>query len=173
MNRNNLVIFIIGLCLGWLSLTCCIFSNSVQIIVRDRIIRKTTEHKTNIQFTQDSLIQFLEDLNIKYPHIVLAQAQLETGNFTSGIFRENWNCFGMKEAKQRVTTAKGTRRGHAHYETWKESILDYGYYACRYLGNIKSESSYYAYLGKNYAEDSTYVQKLKIKAEQNKKYFND
>ena len=64
-------------------------------------------------FSEDKLILLMKELNIKFPHVVLAQAKLETNNFHSGIFKENHNLFGMKEARIRISTAKGTNRNHA------------------------------------------------------------
>jgi len=45
--------------------------------------------------------------------LITAQAGFETGNFTSVIFKENNNLFGMKLPKVRKTTAIGENRGHA------------------------------------------------------------
>ena len=60
-------------------------------------------------FSEDKLIDMLISLNIKFPHIVLAQAKLESGNYSSKIFKENHNLFGMKEARVRIHTSKGTQ----------------------------------------------------------------
>jgi len=112
------------------------------------------------EFSEDKLIAKLKELNVKFPYIVLAQSKLETGNFTSKIFRENNNLFGMREAKQRITTAQGTENNHAYYHTWQESILDYAFYQCRYLSNIGTEEQYFNYLKQSYAEDPSYVNRL-------------
>jgi flagellum-specific peptidoglycan hydrolase FlgJ len=69
--------------------------------------------------------------------------------------------FGMKEAKLRANLAKGTNRGHAYYETWQESVIDYALYYSSYLRSINTEGEYFEYLRQNYAEDPTYVQRLK------------
>lgn len=100
-------------------------------------------------------------MNIRFPHIVYAQAQLETGNFTSHIFQVNNNLFGMREAKRRPTTNKGTENGHAYFDNWKESVVDYAFYQAAYLFKLKNEGEYWDYLGQNYAEDPNYVNKLK------------
>ena len=113
------------------------------------------------QFTQTKLIDKLKELNVKFPHIALAQSMLETGNYTSKIFRENNNLFGLREAKQRITTAKGTENNHAYYHTWYESVLDYSFYQCRYLSNIITEEQYYDYLSQSYAEDPNYIKQIK------------
>ena len=41
------------------------------------------------EFSEDKFISMLDEINLPYPHITLAQAKLETGNFTSKIFTEN------------------------------------------------------------------------------------
>ena len=117
--------------------------------------------KKHDEFSQDKLVEMLKDLNVKFPHIVLAQAKTEPGHFKSGIFFENNNLFGMKEAQRRITTAEGTNRNHAYYNHWRESVYDYAFYQCRYLSGIKSEADYFQYLGASYAEDTQYVSKLK------------
>jgi len=112
-------------------------------------------------FSEQELINMLKDLNVKYPYIVLAQSRIETGRFTSKIFRENHNLFGMKQARVRINTAKGTQYNHAYYETWRESVYDYTFYQARYLGKAKSEEEYFYTLGQSYAEAPKYVQALK------------
>lgn len=125
------------------------------------------------KFSEEKLIVKLKELNIKFPHIVLAQAKLETGNFTSKVFRENNNLFGMKESSMRITTSKGTENNHAYYNNWYESLLDYSFYQCRYLSNLQTEEQYLQYLGQSYAESPEYVKILTgmIKKENLKKHF--
>ncbi len=60
--------------------------------------------------------------------IIIAQAMHESANFTSKIFVENNNCFGMKEAKVRPNLCTGTNRGHATYNTVEDGIIDYYLY---------------------------------------------
>lgn len=113
------------------------------------------------EFTEEKLVVALKRLNIKFPYIVYAQAQLETGRFKSKIFRENNNLFGMKEAKSRINTAIGTQNNHAYYETWMESVYDYAFYSSSYLRKIQNESDYFDYLSQSYAEDPNYIKSLK------------
>lgn len=126
------------------------------------------------EFTEDKFIDMLKELNINYPYIAFAQSMIETGSWTSKIFIENHNLFGMKEAKQRVTTAGGTQYNHAYYNHWRESVYDYAFFQCRYLHNIKTEEGYFQYLSANYAEDSLYVNKVKkiIEEKDLKKLFD-
>lgn len=135
---------------------------------RQRVIQSITPEERMIvinqnkqPFSEDSLIFILNELNVKFPHIALAQSIVETGHWTSRIFKENHNLFGMKEAYVRVHTAKGTQHNHAYYENWIESVYDYAFYQCRYLSSISTEESYFKYLSESYAESPTYVQSLK------------
>jgi uncharacterized FlgJ-related protein len=121
--------------------------------------------KANNEFSQSELVDLLKKLNVKFPHIVLAQSKIETGNFRSKIFRENHNLFGMKEAVSRITTAEGTQFNHAYYLNWRESVYDYAFYQNRYLTNVRTESEYYAMLSASYAEASNYVEILKSTVE--------
>jgi len=114
------------------------------------------------KFSADKLISMIKEMNFSYPHIVLAQAILETSNFQSRIFKENHNIFGMKQAVLRITKAKGTQYEHAYYKNWNESLDDYALYASTYLSSLKTENDYFDYLSQNYAEDRQYVTKLKL-----------
>ena len=125
------------------------------------------------KFTKEKFVSELKRLNIKQPHIVMAQSIIETGHWGSKIFKENHNLFGMREASVRINTAVGTQNNHAYYDTWMESIYDYAFYQCRYLGGLRTEAEYYAYLGANYAEDPDYVNVVKgvVKRERLKELF--
>jgi len=123
--------------------------------------RMVVINENNTEFSSDTLIHMLKQLNVKFPHIVLAQSIVETGHWTSKIFLENHNLFGMKEAYVRVHTARGTQYGHAYYEDWEESVYDYAFYQCRYLGAIRTEDEYFNYLSNSYAEAPNYIKILK------------
>jgi uncharacterized FlgJ-related protein len=130
--------------------------------------------KERNKFTEGKLIELIKELNIRFPHIVLAQAKLESGNYKSKIFLQNHNCFGMKQARVRVNTAKGTSLNHAYYDTWRESVIDYAFYQCRYMSNTSTEAEYYAALDASYAEAGTsYSKALKqiVEKENLKKIF--
>jgi len=107
--------------------------------------------KEKNKFTEEKFIELIKELNMKFPHIVYAQARIESGNFKSAVFRQNNNLFGMREARVRVNTAKGTNLNHAYYDNWKESVYDYAFYQCRYMSNADSEAEYYAALDASYA----------------------
>jgi len=113
------------------------------------------------EFSVEKLIKLLKDLNFPFPHIVLAQAMHETNFFTSSVYLENHNLFGMKMATVRITTSKAINRDHAVYNTWIDSVYDRALYSATYLSNVKTEDDYYDFLSQYYAEDKEYVNKLK------------
>lgn len=127
------------------------------------------------KFSEEALIRLLKDCHIKYPHIALAQAKLESGDFKSKMFRENFNLFGMKLARQRLTTALGEKSGHAMYRDWVDCVYDYGMWSQVMACNINSEVEYFVKLDEKYAEDTTYISKLKhiIKREKLKSIFEE
>jgi len=126
------------------------------------------------QFSKDKLINELKAMHFMFPHIVYAQALLETNSFTSSIFKENNNLFGMKEATIRISITKGTQNNHATYSNWLHSVYDYGYYQATYLSKLQTEDDYFSYLSQYYAEDSMYISKIKtiIKTNHLKELFN-
>ena len=111
-------------------------------------------------FKVQELKDYLEELNVKFPDIVYAQARLETNGFKSKIFRENNNLFGMKQSTRRSSTNKGEQYGHAYYDNWRESVLDYALWQCKYLSQINTRAEYLEYLKHNYAQDPNYYNKL-------------
>ena len=126
-------------------------------------------------FSEDALIELIENCNLKYPHIVLAQAKLESANFTSKIFRQNNNMFGMRKARTRITSAQGESNTYAYYRDWHDCVYDYAMYQSSVMCNVTNENEYFTRLGARYAEDTTYVFKLKkiIKDENLKTIFED
>ena len=118
------------------------------------------EEAAEISFA-DSVKMLIEHLNIKHPDIVFQQALLETGNFTSDIFKENKNLFGMREVKSRPTTQTGVNRNYGVYESWQMSVIDYALlqaWSCKRM----NREQFIEYLRTTYATDSTYIDKLKI-----------
>ena len=165
INRKKLGITLLGifaLLAFSTSITPGIQSNKETITI--------VEHDTVFtqQFSEENLIRYMKELNIKYPHIVLAQARIESGTYTSNIFKENHNLFGMKKSYQRASTATGIHRGHAEYAHWTHSVIDYALWQNKYLSRARTESEYYEYLGKHYAEADHYIASLKAKVKNEK-----
>jgi uncharacterized FlgJ-related protein len=156
------VILIIFLVLLTSSASTLLFTinkvNDIQFITEET---KQIIIKQENEFSPEKLKAYILELNIRFPHIVYAQALLESGEFKSHIFKENHNFFGMKQAKQRPTTNKGTENGHAYFANWRDCVVDYAFYQAAYLNDLRTEKEYFDYLGQNYAEDPMYVSKLK------------
>ena len=150
---------LLGSIISFIIITCMQTEklNSIKYITEET--RMLVINQEN-EFSEVKLKEYIIGLNIKFPHIVFAQAKLESGYFKSTIFKENNNLFGMKIETRRPTTNKGENRGHAVFDTWKESVLDYAFYQARFLGDIKTEGEYIQYLKANYAEDPGYVEKV-------------
>ncbi len=121
----------------------------------------------DLPFSEDLLKQCIYYERIKYPDIVILQSQLETGYYTSDIFLNGHNCFGMRFPKTRPTVATGAYKEHAQYSHWYESVIDYALWQDWYLslgyrieGSI-DEAFYLVFLNCiHYAEDTRYVSKL-------------
>ena len=120
------------------------------------VIIKLQEEK----FSEEKLIAKLKDMNIQHVDIVLAQAKLESDNYTSIMFKRNNNSFGMKCPSSRATTKMGEHNGHSLYKHWEDSVNDYALWQSSYARNL-SKSEYYQLLDAIYAEDGSYSIKIK------------
>lgn len=109
-------------------------------------------------------VTVLNNYDVLYPEVVYCQALLETGRFSSRIFRENYNLFGMKHPKTRPTTSTGSKYRHAAYSGFIYSILDYKHWQAFVLRNRvkpKDNHEYIQFLKLvRYAEDPNYGKKL-------------
>ena len=114
----------------------------------------------DLPFTKANLMIVIKKYGIRFPDIVMAQAELETGHFTSRSFTRHNNLFGMKLAKSRLTVATGERYGHARYDHWTYSVMDYALFQSTFARKIRTCKGYMRYLGRNYASDERYIDKL-------------
>ena len=169
--NNRIIYFSVALFLFVSAITTFLILtniNQVRLISGETKTLILNEQK---EFSKEKLKTAILELNLKYPHIVYAQAVLESGSFTSKVFKENNNFFGLKIATQRPTTNKGAENGYAFYNSWFDCLVDYAMYNAKYLSKINNEDEYFEYLKQNYAQDPTYVNKLKnIIEKENKKY---
>ena len=103
---------------------------------------------------EEGLKEALAYYGIKCPNIVYAQAVLETGHFTSSVCQNKNNLFGLYDSKN---------GRYYEFEHWSESVIAYKNYI---QSKYESDSSYYRFLESiNYAQDPTYVNKVKQIAE--------
>jgi uncharacterized FlgJ-related protein len=114
----------------------------------------------DLKFSEENLMIVIKRFGIRFPDIVIAQAKLETGHFTSKSFTKHNNLFGMKVPKSRLTVATGESFGHARYDHWTYSVMDYALFQSTFARKIRTRKGYMRYLSRNYAEDESYVQKI-------------
>jgi len=120
-----------------------------------------------LSFSEELLVKCLEYEGVKFPDIVLLQSRLETGFYSSDIFLNANNLFGMKYPTRRPTVATGTYKEHAKYAHWSDSVIDYvlwqEYYQSRgYMIEDGGDNESYLVFLKciPYAQDPRYISKL-------------
>jgi hypothetical protein len=118
-------------------------------------------------FSEDLLKKCIYYERIKYQDVVFLQSQLETGYYTSDIFLNAHNCFGMRFPTRRPTVATGSYKEHAQYSHWYDSVIDYGLWQQWYLSRgyriegSDDDTLYLVFLiCVHYATDPRYVSKL-------------
>lgn len=100
---------------------------------------------------------------IKYPDVVFAQAVVESAHFSSNVFKNENNLFGMKHPKRRETLSEGKGdTGYASYDDWTFSVEDYKLWQLSMFKKkeYKTKTEYLALLGRVYAEDPRYIKTL-------------
>ena len=118
-------------------------------------------------FSEELMQKCLEYEGVLYQDIVILQSRLETGYYTSDIFLNANNLFGMRYPIHRPTVATGIYKEHAQYAHWSDSVIDYAlwqkYYLSRgYRLEGEFDSDFYLVFLRSipYAEDKRYIRKL-------------
>jgi uncharacterized FlgJ-related protein len=143
--RKLLFMTLIGIT-AYFVLKNTMFKQSIPEIRKPSIIVDTVRIET---FSEANLIRYMEILEIECPNIVLAQAKLESGNFTSNRFKQYNALFGFQTSSINIIK----------YKSWKESVINYKNWQMR---RLKDGENYYDFLVRvKYSEDSNYVNKLK------------
>lgn len=97
----------------------------------------------------DNLIAVLEKYNVKEKKIVLAQALLETGYFSSQLCMESHNLFGLRHPSD---------GSYYTFNNWEESVK-------AYVDDVQYKyngGDYYSFLKRiGYAEDRNYTAKVR------------
>ena len=125
----------------------------------------------NLDFSYENFKEYLALKDVKHQKIVVQQAILETGYFTSMVFTVNNNLFGMRHPRVRNTLSLGSNLHHARYAHWTDSIEDYILW--QDYNNKLIEDCYYTFLKKvEYATDVRYIKKLKTINIMNNKKLN-
>ncbi len=124
-------------------------------------VAKNTKQMDVLKFLQIWAVKLLFPKYWFTPTLLIyAQAWHETGGFSSAIYKENNNLFGMKHPSVRKSTSKGSNRGHAVFASTWSSIYDYflrqSYFKITYEDDLQyMETTQQS----GYAEDFIYVTK--------------
>ena len=95
------------------------------------------------------LMKALQHYHIHHQKIVYAQAILETGYFTSDVYKRHNNLFGLYNSKS---------HSYYHFNNWYESVDAYG----RYIQYRYNGKGYYKFLKRiKYSESDDYIKQIK------------
>lgn len=126
---------------------------TVQVHHDSIVTKKDTLYVMRItipKLNKENLYKELLLQKIPHPNIVLKQALLETGHFTSNVCKSKNNLFGLRKGNS-----------YRNYNNWVSCVQDYK----RLISKRYRGGDYYAFLERiNYAEDPDYILKLKRKA---------
>lgn len=135
--------------------------------------------KMEAPLTVENLHKELLAQHVLCPEHVLAQIKLESGNLSSFLLKRTNNMLGMRYPGLRKTTACGIyipakdtiiygnrdeirkylkMENYAVYKNWKEGVADYKLWQ---ESNFNVTERYLTFLGKIYAEDANYIQKIR------------
>jgi len=113
------------------------------------------------QINDSILYAFLKDNNAWFPDILLKQAKIESSNYSSNIYLNTNNLYGMKKVGKRQTTQlNNTYKGYGCYNNWCLSVLDRMLWDIFIFDNVKPSKEEYLKTMSIYAEDSNYIKKL-------------
>ena len=116
----------------------------------DCVIKKDSIDLTQLELTKDNFEFVCHYYEIDSPKIVYAQAQLESGHFTSKVYREKNNFLGLYNSKTKT---------YYNFDHWSTCLKGYKDFV-----QVKwdQECSYYDFLTNlPYAEDPDYIRKVK------------
>ena len=128
-----------------LTIFALILACNQEVKKEEPIVEEITIYDSTL--TKENLLKFIVEQDVQNPIIVMKQACLETGHFTSRGCHERNNLFGFR-----------TSKGYLKFDTWQQCVLYYKDMQCRrYNGE-----DYYKWLKLiGFAEDTNYIAKLK------------
>ena len=103
---------------------------------------------TSKELTLSNLLEVMKEVGLSNRLIVLAQAVLETGNFSSKVCKQYNNLFGLYDSRH---------HDYYRFEKWEDSVVAYQkFIQYRYKGG-----NYFQFLKRiGYAEDRQYISKV-------------
>lgn len=122
------------------------------------------------EVNDSTLYALLVENKAWYPDILVKQAKLESGNYSSVVFRNSNNLYGMKMVGKRNTTQVGNYSGYGVYNNWCLSALDRLLWdEFRFKGEKPTREEYYKAID-IYAEADSYqklIDSVKLNIETN------
>ena len=112
------------------------------------------------ELNDNILYNFLVENGAWFPDILLKQAKLESANYTSNVYLNSCNLYGMKKVGKRQTTQTSTYNGYGVYNNWCLSVLDRMLWDIFRFNNQKPTEEEYLQALSQYAEDSSYITNL-------------
>lgn len=113
-------------------------------------ITDTLKPSFYFQGPETGLSDALDYYDVKFPEIVYAQAQLETGNFTSTLCIRYNNIFGIYDS---------SRNRYKRYKHWTDCVVDY---KNKIQKRYRDSEDYYSFLKRiHYATSPNYIITLK------------
>ena len=111
--------------------------------------------------TDETLTDILERAGAYYPEMLVAQASLESGRYTSRLAKESNNIYGMKVPGSRTHLQNGKDGDYGAYDTWQLCALCRVWLDFTVFPDKPTEEEYYEWLRRRYAEDQYYTEKIK------------
>jgi uncharacterized FlgJ-related protein len=102
----------------------------------------------------------IDSAGFEHPAIVKAIAVLESGHFTSELFRKQSNIFGMRRVVRRETTQLDTDTGYGAYKSFRSCVEDMKIYWDLYFKGL-TEQEVLEKLQRVYAEAPNYAETIK------------
>ena len=119
--------------------------------VEIEVKKDSTVNLYTLELTSENFEYVCLHYGIKHPEIVYAQAQLESGYFTSNIYKSKNNFLGLYDSKN---------KDYYSFFHWSDCLKGYKDYVQR---KWNENDDYYLFLQNlPYAEDPEYIQKIKF-----------
>lgn len=136
-------------------------ATKVNIVAPDGFYSDLQYDSINNPISDEILYNYLKTMRVPHADIIVAQAFLESQDFNSDLFKRQNNFLGMKISRQRISTTGQGKGEYKDYANWQECITDYIFWMHHYQAHKLNRDDYFKLLGKIYAEDPEYVNKLK------------
>ena len=135
-------------------------ATKVSIVVPNGFYSDIQYDSINNPISDEILYNYLKTMRVPHADIIVAQAHLESQNFTSNLFKKQNNFLGMKIPSKRISTTGQGKGEYKDYTNWEECATDYIFWMQHYQAHKLNRDEYFNLLGKIYAEDTEYVKKL-------------